>query len=236
MINIVRCPCYRLALRLAVLVVVIWISVFLAGISEGICSSSFSRDKKKEKPVFPKSVAAGIDYLFNTTADESATFDAEKVVSFIRYVDSSAPTDKMIGLPRRDSANGAAMRMGVDAPLGRILKYTYNLDIPSYAIYPSVLRVSGWYKDSPFYTEGVKPWEYLDDCDVPKVWRGREFEVNTPDSFGGAYYRYDLNRLLILMKYEGRDVFISVSQQADKSSVGMKGLVMDDNQWNYFYS
>lgn len=207
---------------------------FLFIVPEGNCS--FSKDKEEKKVKLPKDVAAGLDYLFSTMAGGGSDFDASKVAGVIKFVDETPPTDKIINLPKRESANGAAMRITVNADLERILEYTYNPEIPNYAIYPSVIRVSGWYPDSQFYSEKVQPWKYLKDCDTPRVWRGREFEVNTPDSFGGAYYRYDLDRLLVLMRYEGRDVFLSVSKQTDKSSVGMKGLVVDDNQWNYFYS
>ena len=202
--------------------------------TEGECSFG---DKDKDKKVtLPEQVDAGLDYLFDFMAGGGSNFDAAKITGLIKYVDDTPATDKIIKLPKRDSANGAAMWMHVNAGLKRILEYTYNPEIPNYAIYPSVIRVSGWSPESQFYTEKVQPWKYLDDCATPRVWRGKEFEVNTPDSFGGAYYRYDLNRLLVLLKFEDRDVFLSVSKQMDKSSVGMKGLVVDDNQWNYFYS
>lgn len=199
-------------------------------------SSAFSEEKKKKEVKLPQPVSEGLDYLLGSINANGAEFDASRVAGLIKYVDDSQPTDEIIDLPKRDSANGAAMRMKVNADLKRILEYTYNPEIPNYALYPSVIRVSGWYPDSQFYAEKAQPWKFVDDCDTPRVWRGKEFEVNTPDSFGGAYYRYDLNRLLVLMKYEGRDVFISVSRQADESTVGMKGLVVDDDQWNYFYS
>lgn len=206
---------------------------FLLMSVEGECSTS-SKDKKKIS--LPAPVDEGLDYLFDFLAGSESTIDATKINGLIRFVDDSPATDKIIKLPKRNSANGAAMRMDVNAGLKRILEYTYNPEIPTYAIFPSVIRVSGWYADSPFYTEKVQPWKYLGDCATPRVWRGKEFEVNTPDSFGGAYYRYDLNRLMIMLNFEDRDVFVSVSKQLDDSGVGMKGLVVDDDQWNYFYS
>lgn len=235
--NITFIPVYsRAFLRLLAVFMIVTASTAFFSV-EGRCSGSFSQEDKKKKEVnLPKPVASGLDYLFDSIEKKESSFNPEMVKGLIRYVDESAPTDAIINLPKRHSANGAAMRMTVNANLKRILEYTYNPEIPNYAIYPSVIRLSGWYPGSQFSVENIKPWKYLDNCDVPRIWRGKEFEVNTPDSFGGAYYRYDLNRLLVLMKYEGRDAFISVSKQADESSVGMKGLVVDDNQWNYFYS
>ncbi|WP_320173478.1 hypothetical protein [Maridesulfovibrio sp.] len=224
---------FRTLFRVVAVVMVAMVP-FLFLVGEGECSLG---DKDKDtKVTLPKQVDAGLDYLFDFMSGSGAELDASKIAGLIKYVDDTPPTDKIIKLPKRDSANGAAMRMQVNAGLKRILEYTYNPEIPNYAIYPSVIRVSGWSPDSQFYAEKVQPWKFLGDCATPRVWRGKEFEVNTPDSFGGAYYRYDLNRLLVLMKFEGRDVFLSVSKQMDKSSVGMKGLVVDDNQWNYFYS
>lgn len=208
--------------------------LFVSG--EALCTSSFSESKKKKEIKLPEPVEQGLDYLFKALAAPGNDIDEGSLTGLIEYVDDSQPTSELIELPKRESANGAAMRMTVNAGLKRILEYTYNPEIPNYAIYPSVIRVSGWYPDSQFYADKVEPWKYLSEDNGPRVWRGKEFEVNTPDSFGGAYYRYDLNRLLILTKYEGRDVFISVSRQDDESTVGMKGLVVDDNQWNYFYS
>lgn len=219
----------------AVAIIMVALVPFLFMAANAECSSTFD-EKKDKKIALPKQVDAGLNYLFDFMAGQESNLDASKINGLIKYVDDTPETDKIIKLPKRNSANGAAMRMQVHADLKRILEYTYNPEIPNYAIYPSVIRVSGWSPDSQFYVEKAQPWKYLGNCDTPKVWRGQEFEVNTPDSFGGAYYRYDLNRLLVLLKYDNRDVFISVSKQLDKSSVGMKGLVVDDNQWNYFYS
>ncbi len=219
----------------AVSVIMVALVSFLFMAANAECGAIFD-EKKDKKVALPKQVDAGLNYLFDFMAGQESNLDASRIDALIKYVDDTPETDKIIKLPKRDSSNGAAMRMQVHADLKRILEYTYNPEIPNYAIYPSVIRVSGWSPDSPFFVEKAQPWKYLGNCETPKVWRGQEFEVNTPDSFGGAYYRYDLNRLLVLLKYDNRDVFISVSKQLDKSSVGMKGLVVDDNQWNYFYS
>lgn len=221
--------CRMVLFSLSILTVILSVSVV-----DGFCS--FGKDKKEEKETIAKPVMNGLEYLLGFVVDKSATFDESKVKDVLNFVDTSEPTSEMMELPRYKSANGAAMRMEVGASLKHILEYAYNPDIPNYAIYPSVIRISGWIPGSQFSDEKVRPWEYLDSDSLPKVWRGREFEVNTPDSFGGGYYKYDLERLMIMFKYQGRNVFLSVSRQIDKSGVGRKGLVMDDNQWNYFYS
>jgi len=226
---------FRALSRVLVLTVAVMVP-FLLLAAEGECSTALGEKKDKKKVTLPVQVDSGLNYLFSFLASSESELDASKITGLIKFVDDSPATNKVINLPKRESSNGAAMRMQVHAGLKRILEYTYNPEIPNYAIYPSVIRVSGWLPDSQFVAEKAQPWKYLNNCVTPQIWRGKEFEVNTPDSFGGAYYRYDLDRLLVLLDYEGRSVFLSVSKQLDKSSVGMKGLVVDDNQWNYFYS
>jgi len=67
--------------------------------------------------------------------------------------------------------------------------------------------------------------------------RGHEIVENTLDVNTGGYYRYGLNRTLILMKHRGNNLLISLSKQTDVSDVGKKGLVLGpDDDWNYLYS
>jgi hypothetical protein len=61
--------------------------------------------------------------------------------------------------------------------------------------------------------------------------------VNTPDLDSGAYYAYDQDRALILFKYHGKNVMVSISKQRGKSEVGKKGLVLGtDEDWDYIYT
>jgi hypothetical protein len=41
---------------------------------------------------------------------------------------------------------------------------------------------------------------------------------------------------LILLKYKGKNVFISVAKQKNISSPSMKGIILDDTNWDYIYS
>jgi hypothetical protein len=59
----------------------------------------------------------------------------------------------------------------------------------------------------------------------------------TPDTHSGAYYGYNLYQTLIVFKYKQRNVLITISRQADVSTVGKKGYVLgSDDDWDYFYS
>ena len=71
----------------------------------------------------------------------------------------------------------------------------------------------------------------------PVVVRGVETVEITPDINTGTYYKYDLDRTMILFKHQGRNVFVSLSRQKGQSEVGKKGVVVgDDEDWNYLYS
>ena len=59
----------------------------------------------------------------------------------------------------------------------------------------------------------------------------------TPDTHSGAYYAYNIHQTVILFKYRQRNILVTVSKQADVSTVGKKGYVLGaDDDWDYFYS
>ena len=67
--------------------------------------------------------------------------------------------------------------------------------------------------------------------------RGRELEEITPDDNSGTYYKYTLERVLILTEYQGRNMLISLSVQNGRSEVGRKAAVIGKYEnWDYVYS
>jgi hypothetical protein len=69
------------------------------------------------------------------------------------------------------------------------------------------------------------------------VIHGIEHEEITPDLTSGAYYSYDLDRTLILLRVAGRPVWISLARQRHTSDVGRKGFVLGkDAAWDYLYT
>lgn len=180
-------------------------------------------------------VEAGFDHLFEVLRTPGAAFDPAKVRPIMDFVTlTSDPKD--IAPARRFGGKGICLRREVKSDLRRILHFFYNPEIPNYLLCPAVLRMSGWREGSEILTLDKGLWEKLDTLGQPVVVRGREFESTTPDSFAEAYYLYDLNRLMILFKSGGRNVLLSVTEQEDKSDVGRKGAILDDKEWNYFYS
>ncbi len=202
----------------------------------GIQAESGNISEEQETIGLPAKVEAGLSYLLGLVNQKGTTLDAGQVVPLLDFALRKEYDPEKIRPAKRRSGKGITLRVEVMAPLERILRYAFNPDIPGFVLYPRVLRLSDWYPNSEIVTGNVQLWNKLDDLAKPFLLRGKEFEVNTPDSFGGAYYRYDLNRLIGLMKHKKGRVLISVSKMNDKSQVGKKAVIIDDNNWNYFYS
>jgi hypothetical protein len=181
----------------------------------------------------PQGAEQNIGALLKLSQHRGSAIAPGDYTALLDYVTQAKGDGRSIVPERRLDANGTVLRMGMRTSLSRLMRYTYNPAIPNYLLFPSVLRLSGWYQGSDILTKDPHPWTSLGKQEA--LW-GTEYEVNAPDSFGGGYYRYDLHRLLILTKHNGKNVLISVSKQKDKSSVGKKAVILDEGEWNYFYS
>lgn len=141
---------------------------------------------------------------------------------------------------RRDPGYGIFYRSTINAPLEKLLRYCYDPAIPQEAVFPASIRSSRWQPGSDIMTHGARLWEHVADRSLtatPMVLRGAEREEITPDTFSGCYYAYVLNRLLVLTRHAGRAVLVSVSRQAEPSTVGRKGAIVGkDTDWEYVYS
>jgi hypothetical protein len=177
----------------------------------------------------------GTDYLATMLAGRETSFDVRKVSGLLDFVVSEKGGDAGMNPGKRENAAGAYFFSDIKAPLSKVIKYAYNPKIPAYVTLPSVIRLGGW---------RVKPagpfdslWEKIGDVKEPLVMRGVEYEEITPDLTTGAYYRYNMDRLMVLLNYRGKDFFLSVTRQKNPSTVGRKGVIIGpDTDWNYFYS
>ncbi|MDD3312998.1 hypothetical protein [Pseudodesulfovibrio sp.] len=221
-----------LALWLALAVLLCAFPALAEDESEGIMNVKLA---KAPEPL-AKPVEQSIDSLFALLQDRQGALDEAAIEPMLDFVLNGPADPKDISPARRFGGQGICLRQDVSTDLDTILRYFYNPDIPNFLLCPAVLRLSGWREGCEFLTRPTKLWDDLKALDRPVLVRGKEFEVNTPDSFAEAYYKYDLDRLIILLKYKGRNVAISISEQKDQSDVGRKGAILDDSQWEYFYS
>jgi hypothetical protein len=188
------------------------------------------QDKNGPRPEWNR----GVDYL-EAMLDSKDAFDAQKVADLLDFVVSAPGGNANLDPGKRDNATGAYFFTDVKAPLSKVIKYAYNPGIPAYVTLPSVVRLGGWQvkPDGPF--ENL--WEKVGSVKDPLTMRGIEYEEITPDLSTGSYYRYDMDRFMVLLNHRGRDFFLSVTGQKKPSTVGRKGAIIGpDSDWNYYYS
>jgi hypothetical protein len=188
-------------------------------------------DKNVSRPEWNR----GVDYLAAMLASRETSFDVQKVADLLDFVVSTQGGDANLDPGKRENATGAYFFSDIKAPLSKVIKYAYNPGIPAYVTLPSVVRLGGWQikPNGPF----DNLWEKVGNVKEALIMRGVEYEEITPDLTTGAYYRYDMDRFMVLLNYRGKDFFLSVTDQKKPSTVGRKGAIIGpDTDWNYFYS
>lgn len=184
----------------------------------------------------PKDAESGLGYLLSLVYNRGAAIDLKRVTPLLDLALNGDSEPNRLVPAKRASGSGGCIGVEIKAPLKRILRYAYNSQIPAFVVFPNALRISEWYAESDILTRRTELWEELPTLDKPILLWGREYEENTPDLFAGTYYRYNLKRLLILMNHRGKKVLISVSKMPRHSQIGKKAVILDDKNWNYFYS
>ena len=208
------------------------ILLILLVLSAGTAFSSSSEKK------IPATVNPGLNHFLDmVTPGSSTSFNAEAVIPVLDFVSSNKSPDAVFVSDDSFKSPSAYIEMNLNLGMAEIIEVSYNPDIPSYIMTPSSMRLSYWKEFSQGAESLAGLWELLPDYEGPVVIRGVETVENTPDIHTGAYYKYDLERTMILFKHHGRNVFISLSRQIGNSLVGKKGVVLgDDQDWNYLYS
>ncbi len=209
-----------------------------------VLASDDSADKASEKGNLPEPVEGSVTMLLGAVNDRGAApgkgLDLAALNTLLDFaMQPAAATEKALPA-KRDSGFGIFYRNQINAPLEKLLRYCYDPAIPQEAVFPASIRSSRWQPGSDIMKNGLRLWERAADqglADAPLVLHGAEREEITPDTFSGCYYAYTLNRLLILTRHEGRAVLVSVSRQAEPSTVGRKGAIVGkDTDWEYVYS
>jgi hypothetical protein len=200
--------------------------------------SSWAQDDLEEV-LISKTLSPGLKHLLQLSEpDNTVSYDPSLIAPVMDFLTSSKKTNTLyysdIDICGVSSYNELELRK----EFGAFLKLAFSPDIPSYISMPSSVRLTYWKQ-----VEGKKDtsiphlWKKLSNLNPPVIISGIQYEMTTPNLDTGGYYGYDLNRRLILFKYKGRNVLISLSKQLKKSEVGKKGYVIGpDSDWEYFYS
>jgi hypothetical protein len=216
-------------------IVILAASITIIGFPPAQASEQQTTDSS-HRPALDVEVENALSYLINLAQQPESAFHPNRVQSLLQFTVADDTSARSADPAKRATGFGVCVRSEIQAPLERILRYGFNPKIPSYVILPKLLRLSGRYPESDLVARDIKIWDSLSTLDQPLVLRGREFEVTTPDTSTGGYYRYDLDRLTILLQYRGSPVLISVSKMTHPSDVGKRAVIVDDPNWTYFYS
>lgn len=166
-----------------------------------------------------------------------AGFGTNRIPALMAFIYASKPANVMYTTGDRFSSNSAYGEFDVNIPFDEFLKFAFNPDVPSYLLMPASVRHSHWKTVDGKQQPLPKLWHALQTYKEPITVRGVEFIENTPDLNSGAYFAYDLDKLLILLKHEGRFVLLAISKQTSVSEVGKKGVILGtDDNWTYLYS
>jgi hypothetical protein len=165
------------------------------------------------------------------------SFASSRIPDLMTFIYDTKPANVMYTTGDVFNSNSAYDEFDINTSFDDFLKFAFNPDIPSYLLMPASVRYSHWKSVEGKQQPLPKLWQALPGFDQTIAIRGVEFVENTPDLNSGAYFAYDLDKLLILMQHEGRFVLLSISKQASVSDVGKKGVILGaDENWNYLYS
>jgi hypothetical protein len=211
--------------------------IFLLCISV-VASIAMASDGFGEEIQIPEPVNPGLNYLLSLTEPvNSRNFDTEVIQEVIQFVLSSKNKNALYFPGNRTNIASAYLEFDIQKDLKHILDIGFNPNIPPFILSPSSIRLAYWTEVNGKKQLPPDLSSMLSRLDHPVMVAGVEHEEITPDLNTGAYYGYDLNRTLILLKYQGRPALISISKQKNISDVGKKGVVLGkDGDWDYFYS
>lgn len=186
----------------------------------------------------PSELKPSLDKLLELTVqgDRHAP-DTDAINRVVDYLLTPKDEASIYTAGNRKGATSNYFEFTLNRSLDDLIQLAYNPGIPSYFVIPSSLHRSHWLAAGGKTQTLPDLSKSMASLGKPVVFRGMEYVVNTPDTYSGAYYAYDLNRALVLARCHGRRVLLSMSSQNNKSDVGKKGLVVgDDNDWNYLYT
>ncbi|MBW2408631.1 MAG: hypothetical protein JRF72_02460 [Deltaproteobacteria bacterium] len=209
----------------------------VAGFFVTISTPAYAGQKLTQSKL-PDSLTPGLQLLLALVDPrQQQQFDSAQITEILKFIEISNNPNVLYYADKQTGFPSAYYEFDVRRRLAGILKYAFNPDIPRLVTMPSSNRLSYWQQVENNGHTLPKLWEKTADLKTPIVIRGIEVVENTPDTFSGAYYKYDLYRALVLFRYGHRNVLISISKQKDVSDVGHKGFVLGpDENWDYIYT
>ena len=186
----------------------------------------------------PESVNQGLQHLLDVAdPDKQVVFEPRAIAGVLNFVESPKSRETIYYGDIIRGLASAYYDFDIHKNFPAMVDYAFNPEIPRVALMPSSTRIFKWLESPKNQQARPNLAKHLENNGSPVVFRGRQFIENTPDLNSGAYYGYHLHHTLLFFKYHQRNIVITVSKQADVSTVGKKGYVLGaDNDWDYFYS
>ena len=187
----------------------------------------------------PADIDSGLGYLYEFSDPQTTTpFEVARLEKLLAYI--VTPREDGVSSAGRSGlflAPVAYHEFTVKRPLPFILGYAHNPGIPAQILTLGTVRYAAWKEFDARHPDLPNVAERMEQPEAPLVIRGLEHEEIAPDPSSGAYYSYDLQRTLVGFRHGPHTVWASLSRQPDRSDVGRKGYVLDeDDAWHYIYS
>jgi hypothetical protein len=186
----------------------------------------------------PAEVLPTLHYLLDlVNVEDTDAFDAQRISPLMDFFMSSKPAGARYHAGDSFDAPSAYNEFAVNSSLQRITDYILDADIPSFFFWPSSLRLSRWTQVDGGDQQFVQLKSAANDLNAPFILKGAEHITITPDQHTGAYYSYDVDRMVILSPYQKGKMLINIYRQQKPSAVGRRGWVLGkDDDWNYLYT
>lgn len=186
----------------------------------------------------PPDVISTLHYLLDLTKNEAgAAFDAQRIAPFMGFLLSPKQDNALYSADDSFDAPSAYNDFTVNTDLQHIIDYTLDADIPSFFFWPSSLRLTRWTRVDGGAQQFARLRSASAHLNAPFILKGTEHITITPDQHSGAYYSYDVDKMVILSPYHQGRVLITIYLQKDTSAVGRKGWVLgQDDEWSYLYT
>ncbi|MEE4113558.1 MAG: hypothetical protein V2I40_12140, partial [Desulfobacteraceae bacterium] len=186
----------------------------------------------------PPDVISTLHYLLDLVDSEGgAAYDGRHIEPLMAFLLIPKPADARYRADDSFHAPSAFNQFTVHTGLQRITDYILDADIPSFFFWPSSLRLSRWTRVDGGDQQFDRLREAATGLNAPFILRGAEHITITPDQYTGAYYSYDVDRMVIVGPYRKGKIMINIYRQQEPSAVGRRGWVLGkDEAWSYLYT
>ncbi len=191
-----------------------------------------------ERIDMPDEVMPALHYLLGLVGNpQSATFDIQQIEPLVTFCQAAKSPNAIYQANGSFDAPSAYHEFSVHTDLQRLIDYTMDTDIPSFFFWPSSLRLTRWTRVNGGDGQFDRLKAASSNLDAPFIFSGTEHVTITPDQHTGAYYTYDVDKLVILTPLLQGRAMISIYRQQKPSEVGRKGWVLgSDDEWSYLYT